>query len=388
MRIIPYKEIQEIEKTSSKGNQGKYHTGNEWIKTDYLGYEAASEYLCSELLKQSNVDNFVQYTIENVQIEFEKNRRRTKISCISENFLPENTEIVTLDKLIKQFCGKPYDKLVSGKSVKETIEMIVNIIEQNTGIKNYGQYITKMLEFDALTLNEDRHIQNIIFLKKDNSYEPGPIFDNGASFLSDITQEYPLEDKTPKLISYVKAKPFSSSFIKQVEACHELYGKQLEITNQNIDKQIAVIKSFYGDRIANRIQHIYNIQIIKNKDLLQIKQQPIIEEYEDDPLYTEKEMIEELKTHLEGGGHIISSIISEQYIEDIKKELLDEEIPYAIVKNKDEITIFAKDIDQKDFLKVLTHIYSVSKTKNQASYQKVTSKTADKMLQIADYDDI
>ena len=51
----------------SKGNQAKINLGNLWYKMDYMGYEGASEYIASEILRHSNVTNFVKYDLEIIE---------------------------------------------------------------------------------------------------------------------------------------------------------------------------------------------------------------------------------------------------------------------------------------------------------------------------------
>lgn len=358
MRLIKNQDIQMANKTPSKGNQGKYHIREKWIKTDYLGYEAASEYLASEILQHSNIKNYVSYSIEKIQIENKNGLLRKANACVSHNFLSPHAEIVTLDKFLKQKLNTTFEQEVKGKSTKDAIEHIVNLVEENTNITNFGQYLTSMFEFDAFILNEDRHVQNIIFINENETYTPGPIFDNGAAFLSDITQEYPLEEKTNHLIPYVKAKPFDSSFSKQVEACHELYGKQLTIEKIDISKQINIIKNYYGERIANRIQHIYDIQMQKNKDFLQITT-PTDEK---DSLYTEKEMLQEIKEYITNGGSIVLKSVPEEFVNPIKVALMEEKVPFIAIRDKNNIcNIFTKDIDTKAFLKIQKEVFSTQR---------------------------
>ena len=50
-----------ISYATSKGNLPKWHIKNKWYKTDALGYENLSECLISDLLKYSNIYNYVKY---------------------------------------------------------------------------------------------------------------------------------------------------------------------------------------------------------------------------------------------------------------------------------------------------------------------------------------
>lgn len=70
---------------------------------------------------------------------------------------------------------------------------------------------------DAFILNEDRHTNNILFLfdPKTEDWQLAPIFDHGLSLLSDV-KDYPLSKPMSILKRQVKAKPFNSSFTKQL----------------------------------------------------------------------------------------------------------------------------------------------------------------------------
>lgn len=53
--------------------------------------------------------------------------------------------------------------------MKDKISRTVDFIENKTGLKNVGKYITAMLELDAFFLNEDRHTNNIAFILNDDT---------------------------------------------------------------------------------------------------------------------------------------------------------------------------------------------------------------------------
>ena len=265
-----------LENTSSKGNQTKFKEDTKWYKLDYLGYESASEYLASEILKQSNIKNFVEYDIEIIEIS-----GKVKKVCVSDDFL-KNQELITLDTLIKANYGKSLDTILKGLSLSGKIKKTVDIVEEITKIKNFGQYLTCMLEFDAFILNEDRHFNNICVLKNtDKTYSLCPIFDNGTAFLSDIMQDYPLDKSTYDLINNVTAKPFDKSFDKQIEICESLYGQQLKISKElGLTKAILKINRIYGNEISKRISNIIEHQkylyseFLKTQDEIQKSVEP------------------------------------------------------------------------------------------------------------------
>lgn len=69
-----------INRTSTKGNQKKWKKDNYWFKADGLGYESLSEYIVSSLLKYTNVNNYVDYDIVNINYH-----NKLMIGCRSKN---------------------------------------------------------------------------------------------------------------------------------------------------------------------------------------------------------------------------------------------------------------------------------------------------------------
>ena len=74
-------------------------------------------------------------------------------------------------------------QLIKGGKIKNQIKFLVNFAEQTTGLQNFGQHLTSMLEIDAFFLNEDRHTNNIAvqYNAADDTYALCPLFDNGLS---------------------------------------------------------------------------------------------------------------------------------------------------------------------------------------------------------------
>lgn len=244
----------------SKGNQLKIHLNDLWYKADFLGYEGASEVVCSELLAYTNIKDYICYEFE--KISFNDN---TYNGCKSKHFLNKYEEIITIDRLHKKYVNKPISLALEGKTVKDKIIYTVNFVKNITNITNFGQLLTQMLEWDSFVLNEDRHFNNIavIYNKNTKQYKKCPLFDNGAAFLSDIREGYPLEKNIYGLISKVKSKPFCEDFEKQVQACEDIYGVHLKI-DKNIhlsDDLINEIKINYGEKVLDRIVKTLDNQI-------------------------------------------------------------------------------------------------------------------------------
>ena len=220
-------EPQETLNHTSKGNQLKWKCYGYWYKADHMGYEGLAETIVSALLGKSTVKYpFVAY--EYSQIKY---KDRVYSGCKSADFLADGYDLIPLEKLYRKFTGGSLavDTAHQGK-IKNQIKFLVNFVEQTTGLQNFGQYLTSMLEIDAFFLNEDRHTNNIAVIRneKDGSFRFCPIFDNGLSLLSDLN-DYSLDKDLYECIGAVQAKPFSADFSEQTEAASQLYGSCLKL---------------------------------------------------------------------------------------------------------------------------------------------------------------
>lgn len=99
--------IRTNDRQSSKGNQLKWENEGIWYKADYTGYEGLAEYMISNLLKKSTLDKkeFVCYDLEKIKYG-------TVIynGVKSKNFLSDDWQIITLERLFKNFLEKVYTK--------------------------------------------------------------------------------------------------------------------------------------------------------------------------------------------------------------------------------------------------------------------------------------
>lgn len=244
---------EKIAETSSKGNQEKWFDKeqNKWYKLDQFGYEALSEAVISLILEKSNIEKdtpfrFVRYNIERVNAHgLERN------ACSSENFLKEGQSVITINHLLSRMLGFPLkNKLTSLSSDKKRIEYLAEATKECTGLEYFGQYLCLLFEVDSLFLNDDRHLNNIAVLESDGKYEYCPIFDNGAGLLSN-TQMLPMDIAPRALISTLKARPFVTSFTRQMNSARTLYKKQLSVnvfSREDIQKELSKPLEFYAKR--------------------------------------------------------------------------------------------------------------------------------------------
>lgn len=240
---------------SSKGNQPKWFIDNKYYKQDYAGYEGLVEYVISNLLKYSNLneDEFVLYDTTSI-----KNHSLIRNGCISKNFLNDNESLITLIKLYRN----NYNRMLNSDvfhitSVEERFKFLVNSISNLTNIHNFGQYITKIIEIDTFFLNEDRHFNNIALIYSNQEYKLCPIFDNGLSLLSDTTLDYPFSEDMYELMKKVQPKTIAFDFYEQLEAAEKLYGQQMHFSFTKKDiRDILEKEENYSNQEKNRIENL------------------------------------------------------------------------------------------------------------------------------------
>lgn len=197
--------------STSKGNQIKWFKNNMYLKADTMGYEGFAEALTSELLHFVVSDyDFIDYYLCNI-IEDGKLYK----GCYSSNYLKSSESFISIYRLLQK-VDKKVDITLKKFKGKDLVDYVIDTVRlvSNIDCKDYFGYIVK---FDAIILNEDRHLNNINLIY-DNNYHVfrfAPIFDNGLSLLSDTT-DYPLYTPINKCMESVKSKPFSTKFSKQV----------------------------------------------------------------------------------------------------------------------------------------------------------------------------
>ena len=254
---------EKIAETSSKGNQEKWYdrAPDRWYKLDQFGYEALAEATVSLFLEQSNIETgtpftFVRYRMERLQVH---GRERT--GCSSENFLRPGQALITVNRLLSSHLGNPLrEKLTRLPSDKKRIAYLAEATADITGLKLFPQYLTLLFEIDALFCNDDRHLNNIAVLERDGQYDYCPIFDNGAGLLSN-TQLSPMDIAPPALIFALRARPFNTTFTRQMNTARSLYGPQLVIPKMTADQVQEVLRpalDYYPQRdqgiIADRVE--------------------------------------------------------------------------------------------------------------------------------------
>ena len=251
-----------IQGHTSKGDQPKWKLEGKWYKADHMGYEALAEVLIAQLLKQSNVSNFVEY--EPIWIRYQG---RGLPACVSKSFRGKDEMLVPFERLHRAYKGQGLAAALGGiNELQERIRYTVDFIEHTTGLLGVGQYLTLLLELDSFFLNEDRHTNNLAVIRneKTKEFRLCPIFDNGLALLSDLN-DYPVDRDIYDCISCVRAKPFDVDFDAQVEAAEALYGAQLKFSfvRHDIPRTLEALGELYPSTVLARVEQTVYEQMRK-----------------------------------------------------------------------------------------------------------------------------
>ena len=247
---------------TSKGDQPKWQLDGKWYKADHMGYEALAEVVVSQLLKQSNVPDFVEYRPVLIQYQ-----GKEIPGCVSKNFRRKDEMLVSFERLHRTYKGRGLAAALGGINKPQgRIRYTIDFIEQTTGLTGVGKYLTLLLELDSFFLNEDRHTNNLAVMRneKTKEFRLCPIFDNGLALLSDLN-DYPLDKDVYDCIRCVRAKPFDLDFNVQVEAAEELYGMQLNLSfsRKEVSKELKFVTELYGEKIYCRVEQVLFEQMRK-----------------------------------------------------------------------------------------------------------------------------
>ena len=176
---------------------------------------------------------------------------RERTGCSSKNFLHPGQALITINRLLSSYLGKPLrEKLVRLPSDKKRIAYLAEATAELTGLELFPQYLTLLFEVDALFCNDDRHLNNIAVIEQNGKFDYCPIFDNGAGLLSN-TQLSQMDILPPALISALQARPFNTTFTRQMNTARSLYGMQLvmpKLTTSDIREVLGPVLNYYPQR--------------------------------------------------------------------------------------------------------------------------------------------
>ena len=216
---------------TTKGNQIKWHRGNLWIKADSMGYESIAEFLVSLLESYIKRLKYVKYDLCTVK-ETGTGKMKSYNCCVSESFLTGSEYIVSAQRMIYAILGTEKARgLILNRNGVDLLAHTIDICNRCTGLGETAiyKYLSNMCKLDALTLNEDRHLNNIAFIYDGHRYKFAPIFDNGMSLLADM-ESFPLNKGYSVGMNSVRARPFCSDFIEQALLFEDFGVLELDYT--------------------------------------------------------------------------------------------------------------------------------------------------------------
>ena len=242
---------------TSKGNQWKWKADGYWYKADQFGYEGMAESVVTHILNKVNVPfRYVQY--EPASISYDD---RIWDGCRSEDFYErfpniKGYELVPLEKLYRLHVGQSLaEHLGKISTVSDRIMHTAKFVKDVTGLYEFDDYLSFLIQTDAFFLNEDRHTNNIAVLWNPDTdkYEYCPYFDFGLSLFSDTREDYPIDMDYFACKKRIQAKPFSVDFDEQLDIAERISDKRffVPVTVSEIRKSLEMF--FEQFDIDNRI---------------------------------------------------------------------------------------------------------------------------------------
>ncbi len=206
---LPQEYIYHLDGTS-EGTQLKYYMNGYWYKIDTCG-EGKAEYLVSRLMTFADlpIGSYVLY---------EDGLINHKAGCRSRNFLQSGQELMTLERLHQYLTGRKLSsKQTEFDRMENFIEYTLNFFQTQLSLDLF-LYFKRIFTLDYITLNEDRHFNNLAAVADVNrgQFTPAPIFDNGRSLLCGC-QGYREGLTLEENVKRVTARPFSGSHQKQFD---------------------------------------------------------------------------------------------------------------------------------------------------------------------------
>ena len=194
---------------TSEGTQRKYFKDDYWYKEDREGHEGLVEYLISNFLSFTDLakDEYVLY---------EQGFINGRSGCRSKNFLQNGENFITFYRLyFSEFGMNMAEVLAKLPNMEERIKYTIDIVYELSGI-DVTDYLRKTFTLDLITLNEDRHLNNLGLVGIGDHFRQAPIFDNGKSLLTanvSVNWHFPIEDNVKRVI----ARPFAGSHRKMFD---------------------------------------------------------------------------------------------------------------------------------------------------------------------------
>lgn len=213
--------------TTSKGIQEKWVVENKFFKLDSpSSFDSLAEALVSELEGYISDLSYVDYFLDKPKTIHGVKRR----VCWSYNCLKYGESEITLYKVLRQNGDSAYlQDLWEKYTGKDRVLKVSELVEKTINY-NPMYYFSRLVFLDSLTMNPDRHLNNISFkLLSSGKATSMPILDNGKALFSDASA-YNLAIPIRKLrLEMAFSRPFSNSFKEQVSYFKEFSPLVIDI---------------------------------------------------------------------------------------------------------------------------------------------------------------
>lgn len=203
--------------STSKGDALKWYQPEQncYIKANRIDHgceyqDSIAEVIAARVGALLHIDT-VPYTLCRIRLDDGK----SILGTLSPNFCRENETYLSFETIVESMD----EPIRWAASAKENYELVLELFTSLTNL-DAQRYLDTMLLFDYLICNEDRHLNNFGILRNDETgtFRFPPLFDNGYALGFMQAERKPVE----QYLYSCKAKPFSTSFSKQLRLASRL----------------------------------------------------------------------------------------------------------------------------------------------------------------------
>lgn len=203
----------------------------------------------------------------------------SSLEPISEYIAYRIGELLDIDVIETMYCDvslkdtsnfKSQDIIISyTKNFLEHDEVFYSIyklegdnVTYNDLVYKYSEFtedLNKMIVFDFIINNTDRHLNNFGFIMDSNTMDIKrfcTIFDNGSSLLSDLDDNQLIELDFKDIDDYSSCKPFSRNHYSQLSLVKSLPKINLDFDREDVE---SIVREFSFDLSKSRITKIENL---------------------------------------------------------------------------------------------------------------------------------
>jgi len=208
---------------SSRGYAMKAIVDGNWYKISAGAFNAQAEVVASRLARYTNIGGCTQYEMCIVNGEY---------ATMSTDFL-SGLEDETVKSLHAKVTGAPIEPMLERLTGIELFRYVKDIVYRGIGLdiseRAAFKRLSLLLQFDALVLNEDRHFNNIKFVKGDSGWDLSIAFDFDCCL-------YSVVDDLAAIASYNQPSlPFYQTHPEQLEWLYSMSEDRLSVSPFGVD---------------------------------------------------------------------------------------------------------------------------------------------------------